>query len=303
MLGQLTIYLPNQLAGVTSDTLQNYSALTTLLRNANVLQPDANEIEIFLASLAISKALVKEQGLSLAQPCLLAQPVNIHLDQTRGYLQLISTTQLQPEILPALDAYLQQHWAEQILQMQFMPEKNAWLIWPKQPLMPASLFRPQASYGMAVNAFVPKASNNSVGVWFNESQMLLHQFNQTYQSPINALWFWGNGVVEQIEYDCIITEDIFMTSFAKANAIACYPSLTSDLLTQYQHILYLADKQNLVLLEQEVFAPALRALKRKILSQVKLAAFPSYQFICNATTFKKWWQSKPSLEHILNDHR
>lgn len=303
MLRQLTIYLPTQLTGINPNTLRDDMAFLKLLKNANAKPAQVNATELFFAQLAIAPALAKVQGITLAKPCLIAQPIKIYLDQTQGYLQVVPPTQVSQETMQLLDKYLQQQWADQVSHMQFIADKFCWLVWPKAPLAQATLFRPQASTGMAINAFVPKVSANSAGVWFNDSQLLLHQFNQKYPTPINAFWFWGNGLLEQIEYDCIITQDDFIASFATANSIACYAGMDEALLCRYKNILYIAVDSTIQSLEQEVFAPSWQALKRKILTQIKLEAAPSYQFICNASTFKKWWQKTATLEQILNDHR
>ncbi|MBI5429041.1 MAG: hypothetical protein HY938_01140 [Nitrosomonadales bacterium] len=162
----------------------------------------------------------------LAAGCWLrADPVHLHLDQSRMLLNEVSISGVEAA---ALCAGMNEYFSGQGMQF-FAPHPQRWYV--RTDKLPRIRTVPLAQViGEDVRAELP--GGEDAGRWhgvFNEIQMLLHSHpvNEAREargaSPVNSVWLWGGGcsgdVAPQKNYDSVSSDDVLPEMFAAAAGI------------------------------------------------------------------------------------
>jgi hypothetical protein len=162
----------------------------------------------------------------LGEGCWLrADPVHLHLDQSRMLLSAVSPT---GEEGAALCASLNEHFAGQGMEF-FAPHPQRWYV--RLDALPRIRTTPLAQViGGDVRGAMPEGEDavRWHGI-FNEMQMLLysHPVNDAREGrgelPVNSVWLWGGGCTADIalqrNFDFVSSDEVLPEMFAAATSI------------------------------------------------------------------------------------
>ncbi len=166
--------------------------------------------------------------------------------------------------------------------------------------------------GRNVDSLLP--SGGEALVWhrtFNEIQMLLHDHpvNEAREArgepPVNSVWLWGGGSLPaQVsgEWICVWANDALARGLARAADIDCADtpgSFTSWLqeAKEGEHLVVLEDA-DLDRTESNWLAPALHALRARLLSKLSLSAAVGsavLRFDLTRSDLWKFWRRAPAV--------
>ena len=154
-----------------------------------------------------------------------ADPVHLHLDQSR---MLLSVVPLTTEDASALCTSLNAHFAGQGMEF-FAPHPQRWYV--RTDVLPHLRTKPLSqTIGGDVRGHLPVGEDATRwhGV-LNEIQMLLysHPVNDAREVrgefPINSVWFWGGGcsgnVAAKADYEHVSSENVLPEMFAAAAGV------------------------------------------------------------------------------------
>ncbi|MGI9229732.1 MAG: hypothetical protein ACR2P9_07735 [Gammaproteobacteria bacterium] len=159
----------------------------------------------------------------------------------------------------------------------------------------------------------------------NEVQMLLHNSEvnrlreQRGELPVNSLWLWGGGVQPQpvtSQWDTIYSSDVFVTSLADLSATACHAlpdsveGMTAEQFdgTVLVYLDALQDKvqyrdlqgwhDTLLQYEQNWFAPLLKCLRKKQISELSLHCGPVIYTVNRMQLRFFWRRRRPFARYV-----
>jgi hypothetical protein len=178
----------------------------------------------------------------------------------------------------------------------------------------------RAAAGRNIDSLLPKGADALIWHrWFNEIQMLFHSHvvnearEAAGQPTVNSVWFWGGGVLPDAVagvFAGVWCDDPLARGLARASGVAWAPLPESAeqwlaRASEGEHVLVLsplagARGDALEGLEQNWFAPMLRALRGRQLSMLSLLVGNgdgSLRFDLSASDLWKFWRRAPVLAH------
>jgi|GEM_PF-3025925 len=183
--------------------------------------------------------------------------------------------------------------------------------------------------GLPINQFLPRGKEaNYWNQTLNEIQMLLFTlpFNNARkekgQTAVNSLWPWGGGIFPlKTTNGSNLAWDRVFTDHSMVEKLAQFDSIQSDSLESFYDYNFSSSENYLLVsnhllqafnnndvyswfeeikrLEQQIFTPALQALKDKNLSQINFIVADEQCFSINRRQVKSWWKRKKSFRHFL----
>ncbi len=222
-MSQLDLVVPGLCGPLTDlDTLDCHPLIADLVRllsRADCLDDQANNKAADQAGgfhQVLSKlfGLDENRPLPSAQLCLLAQdieageghwlhadPVNLQADIDQAFLRDAQSLELEAKESAQLLNAVNQHFAEDGLQLKSIGEHHHWFINTIDHADIQTTALPDV-IGRNVNFFLPQGVDHLYWKRFlNESQMLFHQSEVNEERihrgllPVNSLWLWGEGAL------------------------------------------------------------------------------------------------------------
>jgi hypothetical protein len=141
---------------------------------------------------------------------------------------------------------------------------------------------------------------NRASYWrklFTEIQMLLHQQGVQQENVANAVWFWGAGklpATNKVTWQKIWSDDLLIQGLAKlTHASITKPISFNDCLehvTAGDYLIVLSQDENIDALQEKWFAPLVKALQSRKITELKLYLGDDKCYTVNTRNIRYFWR-------------
>lgn len=244
---------------------------------------------------------------------LCADPVYIHPDRSEALLYAHEELVIQPEEAQALADLINQHYKDDPWQLH-VGSSHRWYIKFDRHY---DLTTKTLASVKGLNIFEHLPDGKDSHYWhqcMNEVQMLLHscEINQQREEqgimPINSLWFWGYGLLEEYDnlpWNHIYSNDAVLNGLGVSggSVIDHLPVSADNVVNDAGEVLVYYDKlpallqqqdiygwlSELQLMENDWFNPLIKRLKNNPGMQLTLLMDNGEAYKLTAKNLKRWW--------------
>jgi hypothetical protein len=294
---QLTLFCPNLIPSLQSQgLLQGMKGLYPLLQYAKPIEREPLECSMF-QELSIAKAVAANQGALLEyHQYVIAEPVHIVLDQTRGYLRQLTQSVLTEAVMADLTQVMNEFAKEMRIDILYLPEVASWL-WriPDKADYPA-ISSPIFLQGQSILDAMPTPDKSPLLFeYFNALQIVLHDVPSLKSAGVNAIWFWGNGD-RSLGFGGVMSEDWYLAQYADYQGIPYQKDYDVKLFQQAHDVILVNDialRQPMTVecakgLDEAVFLPLVEDFFARRIDRILLDLGLNTLFLLEKKRWPRW---------------